>query len=171
MRKDFFRRVVQHNFSIIHDNNPICLCCLFHIVGNQHNGNPIFPIQHVNRIHDFSSAAGVKHGSGFIQDNAIRSHGDNASNGNSLLLSTGKLTGSVFPIFVHLHSFQGIVNPFPNLLWRNAQIFRSKCHIFFDNSRYNLIIWILEHHSYMTPQGETLRLVFCIDAVHGHRTC
>ena len=51
------------------------------------------------------------------------------------------------PVFDHPNSFQTFFHPLPDLIRRNAQVLRTKPHIFFYYSANDLIVRILKYHS------------------------
>ena len=55
-------------------------------------------------------------------------------------------------ILRHPNRLQGFVHALANFLWRNAQIFRPECYVFFHNRGYQLVVRVLKHHPYATSQ-------------------
>ena len=163
MRKDLCRRVIQQDVSVIHDNNTVSLCGLFHIMRNQNYGNAVIPVQHPNGFHHFHAPLRVKHCRRLVQDDTRRTHGNDAGNGDTLFLSAGQLIRCVHPIFIHSNRFQGIVHPFPNRFRRQPQIFRSERHIFLHDRCNDLVVRILKHHAHVL--SDVVQLFF-IAGVH-----
>ena len=131
--------------SAVQNDKSVGKSCFVHIMGNENYGNFFFFVQLNYSIHYFFSAKRVKHCGRFIQHYAFRLHSNNTGNCNTLLLTSGKLMGRMLSVLIHIYSFQSVINSFSYLLWFNTYVFRSECHIFFNNAGYELIIRILQH--------------------------
>ena len=71
------------------------------MVGDEHHGNPLFPVQLFHSLHHIRPASGVKHGGRLVQYNALGFQGNDTRNGHALLLPAGEQMGGVLPVFVH----------------------------------------------------------------------
>ena len=87
--KDFLRRTVQYQLPLIHQDNAVRIYRLFHIVGNQDDGDALLLVQLPNGTNHLRSTAGIQHGGGLIQYNGFRLHSQRSCNGYPLLLSAG----------------------------------------------------------------------------------
>ena len=56
---------------------------------------PLLPVQLVNGGQHLLPADGVQHGGGLVQHDALRLHGDDAGDGDPLLLTAGEQMGRV----------------------------------------------------------------------------
>ena len=130
----------------MHDNHTLRLHGLVHVVGDKDNGDAEFAVQLTDNIHDLTAALGIEHGGRLIEHNAARHHGDNACDGNSLLLSAGQTVRRLCAVFVHADGTQCIVNALADFLGRHAHVLQRKCNIFFNNGGDKLVVRILEYH-------------------------
>ena len=89
LEKNFLRRAVQYQLPLIHKNNSVRIYRLFHIMGNQDDGDALLLVQLPNGTNHLRSTAGVQHGGGLIQHNGFRLHSQSSCNSYPLLLSAG----------------------------------------------------------------------------------
>ena len=52
----------------------------------------------------------------------------------------------------HIDTFQCFVDIIADIFRIHAEVFRTKCHIVFNNRCDNLIIWILKDHANLSPK-------------------
>jgi len=56
------------------------------VVGDHHDGDALLHGQPLGYGQHLAPAVGIQHGGGFVQDNGIRLHGQDAGDGHQLLL-------------------------------------------------------------------------------------
>ena len=145
--KDLLGRSVGEDPSVIHDDDTIRTERLGHMVGDEHNGDALFPVQPDDGVQNLLTASRVQHGGWLVQNDAARLHGDDAGNGDALLLSAGEQMGRVGAVFVHSDRFQGVVHAAADLLRRYAEILRRKGHILLHHVGDQLVVGILKDHA------------------------
>jgi hypothetical protein len=59
--KDFFRSTVRCNLPTVHDDHTLRLGSFVHMMGDQHDGDPLLPVQPQDSIHNFTTATGIQH--------------------------------------------------------------------------------------------------------------
>ncbi len=72
------------------------------------------------------AADGVEHGGRLVHDDAVRTHGDDARDGDALLLPAERRCGAWVRYSLHAHHFQRLVDAAPDLLRRHAQVSGAK---------------------------------------------
>ena len=93
-------------------------------------------------------------------------HGKDSCNGHPLLLSAGKYGRRMGSVGSHTHLFQCHIHPLPDFVGRNADIFRTEGHVFLHDSRYQLVIRILENHAHLLPDIPDMGEVGGLHAFH-----
>ena len=116
--------------------------------------------------HNFGTPLGVQHGRRLIENNTLGFHRHNTCNGNALFLPSGKEVRGFLLKLPHIHIFEGFIHPAADFGRLYAQIFRTKGHIIFYNSRNQLIIGILKNHAGSLSHIPDVFIVTCIIAVH-----
>ncbi len=111
---------------------------------------------------------GVQHGGGLVQHDALRLHGDDAGNGDALLLAAGEQMGRVGDKLAHTHGGQGIVHPAADLLRGHAQVLRGKGHVLLHHVGDDLVVRVLEHHAHPAADLQKQFLVGGVHALHVH---
>ena len=86
------------------------------MVGDEHHGDALLPVQLMNGGKHLLPPDGVQHGGGLVQHDALRLHGDDAGDGDPLLLTAGQQMGRMGHKGGHIHGGQGIVHPAADLL-------------------------------------------------------
>ncbi len=85
--KDLGRTPAQGNGTLADDVNLISQEGFFHMVGDLDNGQTKTFLEADNQGHDIFSGHRIQHGGGFVQDNAVRPHGQDRGNGQLLFLA------------------------------------------------------------------------------------
>ena len=127
---------------MIHHEYLICIYYFFHVMCDQYHSDLLLLSEFMN-----SPSNRVKHCSRLIHNDAFRFHCHDTGDCYSLFLSSGKLIRRMMPVFDHPNSFQTFFHSLPDLIRRNAQVLRTKPHIFFYYSANDLIVRILKYHS------------------------
>ena len=91
MREHFGGRIVKYYLALVHYNDSFCLSSLVHIMGYEYDGYTVFTVEPANGLHDLSSARRVKHCCRLVPNDAVGAHCDYSRNGDTLLLTAGKL--------------------------------------------------------------------------------
>jgi len=154
--------------TLAHHQHTVGLCGFFHIVSDGHHRDAHVPVQVVDGLHHLLAAARVQHGGGFVQDQAVRAHGNHTGNGHALLLTAGKVVGCALAVFVDAGHLHGVVHPAAHLVLRHAEVFQRKGHVLFHHSRHDLVVRVLEHHAHSLADIVKLVLVCGIHALHIH---
>ena len=130
----------------MHDNDTLRLHGLVHMVGDKDDGDAEFAVELTDNVHDLAAALRVEHGGRLIEHNAARHHGDNARDGDALLLSAGQTVRRLRAVFVHTDGMERIVHALADLCGRHAHVLQRKCYILLDHSGDQLVVRVLEHH-------------------------
>ena len=128
--------------TLAHHQHTVGLCGFFHIVSDGHHRDAHVPVQVVDGLHHLLAAARVQHGGGFVQDQAVRAHGNHACNGHALLLTAGKVVGCALTVFVDAGHLHGVVN--------------------------DLVVRVLEHHAHGLADIVEFLFVCGVHALHIH---
>ena len=70
------------------------------------------------------------------------------------------------PVCGHTCLFQTFVHTFPYLIGGDAHVFGAESHIFLDDTRYDLVVGILEDHARFLAQLPQFRLLFGIRPIY-----
>ena len=128
----------------------------------------LFPVQFPHGTEDFLAAFRVQHGSGFVQYDAAGPQRQRAGDSNPLLLPAGQQMRRMFPVIQHIHRPQSVFHSLLQFLCGYADIFRPESHVFFHNSRHDLVVRILEHHTRVLPDLPQIVFVQRIQPVNVH---
>ena len=164
LSKDLLRGAVGGYRPFVQHHHPLGFRRLIHVVGNEHHGNALLPVQPSDGVYDLPAASGIQHGGGLVQNDTLRLHGNNARDGDALLLPAGQKMGGVLPVLVHVHLLQGAVHSAADFRAGNAQILRAEGHILFHHVGNDLVVRILENHAHVPADGENPILVGGVDA-------
>lgn len=79
-------------------------------MGDYDDGVPIFGVDVLNQLQDLLGGAVVQCAGGFVAEQDIRILDDGPANGNTLLLSAGKLVGQLIPVLIEPQRVQQLVD-------------------------------------------------------------
>lgn len=119
-------------------------------MGNGNHRDSPLPIEAVNHAQNVTAANWIEHGRGFVENDAVGQHGDNARDGNPLLLSAGQAVRLMAGVFLHADQRQRLVDTPANLSRGNTQVFRTKGHVLLNDGGNQLVVGILENHTNAT---------------------
>ena len=139
---------------MVHHQDPVGVLGLVHVVGDEHHGDALLPVEAVDGGEDLLPAHGVQHGGGLVQDDAVRLHGDDARNGHPLLLPAGEEMGGVADELRHAHIPEGVVHPAADLCTGDAQVLRGEGHVLLHHVGNDLVVRVLEDHAHPLADGE-----------------
>ena len=151
---------------MIHHQDPVGVLRLVHMVGDEHHGDALLPVQAMDGGEDLLPAHGVQHGGGLVQDDAVRLHGDDAGDGHPLLLSAGKEVRRVADELPHAHIPEGIIHPAADLLRGDAQVLRGEGHVLLHHVGNDLVVRVLKDHAHPLADGEKVPLVLRVHPLH-----
>ncbi len=137
---------------------------------DQYHRDPFHIIECPHRAHHLFASVGIQHRCGFIQNNTLRVHGDNACNGDTLLLSAGKLIRRMFPVLIHSHSLQAFFHPLPDFLRGHTHILRPKPYILLHYLTNDLVVRILKDHPGFLADIPKLTLILGVHSIHPYST-
>ena len=103
--------------------------------------------QLADRIHDRLAAARVQHGGGFVQNQAVRPHRDDARDGDALLLPARELVRGFFTIVVDAGHLHRVVDAGAHFVRGHAEVFKREGDVLLDNGGDDLVVRVLEHHA------------------------
>ena len=166
MGKDLFGGVVQNDLAGIHHDDPVALRSLVHVVGDEDNRDAVFAVELLDGFHDLTAAARVKHGRRLVEDDALWPHGDDAGDGNALLLPAGKAVRRVLFVLIDADIHQRAVHTLPDLLGRDADVLQAEGDVLLHHGGDNLVVRVLEHHPHLLADVVQPLLVGGVDAVH-----
>ena len=168
LAEHLLRGALHHDAAPAHDQHAVGLGGLLHIMGDRDDRDTGLP-QLADRFHDLTAAVRVKHGGRFVQNKAVRPHGDNARNGNALLLPAGKLVGGSITLFIDACQLHGLVNAGADLLRRNAEVLRRKGDILLHDGGNDLVVGVLEYHAHLLAHIVEMILVAGVHPLDQHR--
>ena len=137
-------------------------------MGDQNDRHAGFPVQPFDGIEHLASALRVEHGSRLVEHDALRLHGEHARDGHALLLPARQELRGVGAVVVHPDGPERVVDALPDLLRRDAEVFRRKGDVLLYDIGDDLVVRVLEDHADVLPDGEKHRLVLRIHAVDRH---
>ena len=167
LAEHLFGGALHHNASAAHDQYAVGLGGFLHIVGNGHNGNACIP-QVADGFHYLGAAAGVQHGSGFIQNQAVRPHGNHARDGNALLLTAGKLVRRFIALFIDPRQLHGVIHAGAHFPGGHAKVFQRKGNVLFHHGGNDLVVRVLEHHAHFLANVVQLFIGAGVHIFHQH---
>ena len=168
LAEHLLRGALHHDAAPAHDQHAVGLGGLLHIMGDRDDRDTGLP-QLADRFHHLTAAVRVKHGGRFVQNKAVRPHGDNARNGNALLLPAGKLVGGSITLFIDAGQLHGLVNAGADLLGRNAEVLRRKGDILLHDGGNDLVVRVLEYHAHLLAHIVEMILVAGVHPFDQHR--
>lgn len=121
------------------------------VVGDQDHGDAFCPVQFPDRADHLGPSARVQHGRGLIQDDAFRFHGDDAGDGDTLLLSAGQIAWLRVQLVGQSYKLEQALHLFIDLVLRVLPAGHRQSYI----SVYCLPLQkreLLEYHSYMASE-------------------
>ena len=95
---------------MVHDHDPVRARTLFHVVGNEDDRNAFLFIELRHGFDHILTSCRIEHGRGFIEDNAFGPHGYDARDGDSLLLSSGKLVRGLQAVGGHAELIERFIH-------------------------------------------------------------
>ena len=137
-------------------------------MGDGHHGDAHVLVQVVDGLHHLLAAAGVQHGGGFVQNQAVRPHGHHACNGHALFLAAGQVVGCALTVFVDAGHLHGVVHPAAHLLGRHTEVFQRKGNVFLHHGGHDLVVRVLEHHAHGLADVVNFVIVGGVHAFHIH---
>ena len=152
--------------ALAHHQHTVCLRSFLHVVGDGHHGDAHVPVQVVDGLHHLLTAPGVQHGGGFVQNQAVRPHGNYACNGNALLLAAGKVVGCALAVLIDAGHLHGVVHAAAHLFRRHTEVFQCKGNVFLHHGGNDLVVRVLEHHTHGLADIIDLVIVCGVHALH-----
>jgi len=165
MGEDFPRRAFHDNVAIVHDDDTIRQHSFLHEVSDIDDGQPFFLVQAQHGACDFSTAVGIEHGCRLVENDRLWAHGDDAGDGDALLLPAAQVVWHGVAEFFHLHQAQRFVDALKDRLARKAEIFRPKRDLLEHGCRHELVIRILENHPHTLQNIQRVVLVAGVQPV------
>ena len=102
----------------------------------------------LQQLNELATTARVEVGARFIEDENIGVHDQDGGNGNGPLLAPREPIWWTVPQVLGPHRLQGIGDTGGNLLFRKAEVARSKGNILENRGHKELVIGLLKDHSY-----------------------
>ncbi len=164
--KDLPGRAVHDHPALVHHHHPVRHGGLVHVVGDKHHGDALVPVEGLYCVQHLPAARRVQHGRGLVQHDAGRLHGDDAGNGDALLLAAGEVVGRVEGELLHAHGLQGRRHPGLDFRRGHAQVLRAKGHVLLHHVGYDLVVRVLEHHAHPAADLQKRRLRQGVHAVY-----
>ena len=121
------------------------------IMGCHHNRNAIFR-QLVNNFINHSGMFGIQCCCRLIQNDDIRVHNQNISNGNLLLLSAAQSVGGLVAERCNLQIINHLFHLFFCFVFRNSQIQNTKRYFLINTCRKQLIVRVLKYNADFASQ-------------------
>ena len=132
---------------MIHNKDVVRIDDLLHVVSDQDDRDTLLFVQLEGRFNDLAATVRIEHRSRLIEDNALRLHRHDTGDGDTLLLTTRETVRRFLSEFPHTNTLQGALHAGPDLLSRDADIFRTESDVLLDNRRDDLVVRILENHT------------------------
>ena len=144
--ENFVGCAFKSDASLLQDDDTIGLGGFFHEVGDHDDGHAPF-VQFFAHAHKTLAPARIKHGGCFVKNEDFRIHGQNAGNGDALLLAARKRVGLVLLEADETNFFKRRANAQGYFRRFNAEIFRTEGDVVFDERGDELIVGVLKHHA------------------------
>ena len=138
------------------------------MVGDEHHGDAHLAVKSLNGGEHLAAACGVQHGGGLVKDDALGRHGDDARNGDALLLTAREKMGCVAGEGVHAHGGESFIHAAANVGRGDAQILEAEGHILLHHVGDDLVVGVLEHHAHGAANGDDLLLIQRVHSRHEH---
>ena len=137
-------------------------------MGDGHNGDAQILVEVVDGLHHLLTAARVEHGGGLVEDEAVGTHGDDARNGDALLLAAREVVGCALPELVDARHLHGVINAAAHLFRRNTEVFQRESHVFLYHRGDDLVVRALEHHAHGLADVIELVIIGGVHALDVH---
>ena len=132
-------------------------------MGDQNHRDPLGPVQIMYGPDHLFAPVRIQHGGRLVKDNALRLHGHHARNRHPLLLSPGQTVGRTLAVHGHPHLLKAFIHPPPDLLCRDADIFRAKAHVLLHHISDNLVVRVLKYHPRRLSDLPQSLLIRCVE--------
>ena len=136
-------------------------------MGDPYHRDALLAVEAADGIKHLAAAAGIEHGGGFIQNQRFGLHGQDARNGDALLLAARQGVGCAIDEGKHLHLAQRGLNARGHLGGGHADVFQAEGHIVAHDGGYQLVIGILKHHACAAADIPGVLIILGIHAAHG----
>ena len=80
---------LAEDLTLIHQHYAVRIHHLIGVMGDEQDGDPLFPVQPVGQRQHIPAGIGIQHGCGLVQNDALNCIGHGTGNGQPLLLSPG----------------------------------------------------------------------------------
>jgi len=115
-----------------------------------------------------AAALRVEHGSRLVEHDAARPHGDDARNGDALLLSAGQKMRRVLAVVVHADEPERLVHAAADLVRGYAEILGREGDILLHHVGDDLVVGVLEDHADAAADLQQQILIPRVHAVDRH---
>ena len=142
--------IIKH-LSLIHHNNAVHISGhILHAVRYQDHRHAGFLPELCDLIQDLIPALRIQARRGLVQHKHLRLHCQNSCNGNSSLLSPGKIKGRLIKVLIlQPHLLQRRISPKLGFLLIQSHILRAKAYIRIHIHLKKLMLRVLKHKSYL----------------------
>ena len=145
--KELPRRAFEDDLTVRHDHQAVGLVRLAHEMGDGDDRHALFPVEPARHLQHLAASAGIQHRRRFVQHHHLRLHGQHAGDRHPLLLSPREEVRGAQPMGRHVHPRERPVDPPPDFVPRQTQVFRAEGHVFFHDRGDDLVIRVLKDHA------------------------
>jgi len=149
VREDLARRALDGDSATVHDDDAVGGEGLVHEMRDVYEGCPR-DVYATHDVHDRSTAANVEKGAGFIEHENPSFHGECASDGDALLLTTGETGGVHVGICLESNTVQFAGYASPDFFRGHAEVLGAERHVFRYDRSDDLIVGVLKHETDFT---------------------
>ena len=158
----------EYRRALVHHHDAVSQSSLLHEVGDPDHGDALFLVQPLDSFEHFLAAGRIEHGGGFVGDDDAGLHGENARDGDALLLSAREHVRGSIGLFGHAHGRKRIVDAPHHLIVGDTQIFHTEGNVLADNGGNDLIVGVLEDHAGLLADIPQVILVRRVKATDRH---
>ena len=135
---------------------------------NEHDRDALLAAEFGGRVNDLAPAGRVEHGRRLVEHDALGLHGDDARDGDALLLPAGEQVRRVQAKVIHTDLPEGGIHPRAYFLRRDAEVLGREGHVVLDDVGDDLVIGILKDHAHRGAHGQEILFVRRVHAVDIH---
>ena len=168
LREDLLRRTVGNDGAVGEHDHAVGADALLHMVCDEHDRDALLTAELCRRVDHLAPSGRVEHGRRLVEHDALGLHGDDARDGDALLLPAGEQVRRVQTKIIHTDLPEGRVHARADLLRRHAEVLGCEGHIVLDDVCDDLVIGVLKDHAHRGAHGQKVIFVRRVHAVNIH---
>lgn len=116
LREDLLRRTVSNDGAVGEHDHAVGADALLHMVCDEHDRDALLTAELCRRVDHLAPSGRVEHGRRLVEHDALGLHGDDARDGDALLLSAGEQVRRVQAEVIHADLPEGCIHARADLL-------------------------------------------------------